>query len=164
MKNLYFLLIVAAVVIFSCQPQPKKIDPAASKAAINQSLENMYNTMNARDVKSYLAMLTEDALVCGTDPGEFWSKSEITNSFTQMVADTTVKMKFKVNKREIRVSTDGAHAVVIEQLMADFICPKIPLRRVLHFTHSNENWLIDADIISLTPLNQDIPKLNKALE
>ncbi len=84
--------------------------------------------------------------------------------FTQMLADTAVKMKFKIEKREIRIAMDGNSAVVIEQTFADFISPKIPIRAIYHFVKNNDAWQIDFVADSFIANNEDVPKLTKALE
>jgi hypothetical protein len=44
------------------------------------------------------------------------------------------------------------------------ICPKIPVRWVFHLIKTGDNWLIDFFSLSLIPDNEDIGKINKALE
>jgi hypothetical protein len=78
--------------------------------------------------------------------------------------DTTVKFNFKIDKREIRISSDGNSAVVVEQYIANFISPKIPLRVDYHLVKNNDTWLIDYTSDNLIPYNEDLGKLNKALE
>jgi uncharacterized protein (TIGR02246 family) len=166
MKKILPVLIMAVILLTSCQPKTKivPVDVDAAKAAVTAVLDKQYASLDARDVNTYMSLFTDDVLVCGTDPKEFWNKTETTNMFNQMLADTTLKLTFKLEKREVRVAKDGNTAVAIEQSFADFISPKIPIRAVYHFVKNNDVWQIDLVADSFIANNEDIAKLTKALE
>jgi hypothetical protein len=44
------------------------------------------------------------------------------------------------------------------------ISPKIPLRDVYKVVKTDDKWMIDFFSTSFIPKNEDIPKLNKAIE
>ena len=167
MKN-YALIasLLALIFITSCQPKskPVAIDEAAAKAEITKIFDDFYSVMNTRDVGPYIKMLSDDALILGTDPKEFWSKTDASNMFTRMFADTTFKPDYKIDKREILLSKDGNSAIVIEQAVAEWISTKMPLRRIYFLERNNDAWQVKLDCSTLIPYNEDIPKINKCLE
>ena len=166
MKKTSYILILAAMIITSCQPKTKiiPVDLDVSKVAVTELFDKYYTALNARDANTCLSFFAEDVLLCGTDPSEFWNKTDASKMLTQMLADTTIKFNFKIDKREIRISNDGNSAVVVEQMIANFISPKIPLRVDYHLVKNNNVWQIDFSSDNLIPYNEDLAKLNKALE
>lgn len=73
-------------------------------------------------------------------------------------------MKYSIDKREIRISADGNSAISIEQCIVKNMSPKIPLRMVSHLVKTGNDWKFDFFSASLIPNNEDLGKLNKALE
>jgi len=166
MKKIYTILSMAVLVIVSCQqtPQVVPVDIEAEKAAVAALFDKFNSAFNAKDAAAMTTFLTEDALSCGTDPTEFWNKKQITDLWTQSLADTALKINYSYNKREIRVAADGNSAIVVEQYIMPFLSSKIPLRNVYNAVKTNENWMIDFLSWNFIPKNEDIPKLNKAVE
>ena len=166
MKKIYFLLSIVLVVVASCQqtPQVVPVDIEAEKANIATLFDRFNSAFNVKDVPAMAAFLTEDALSCGTDPSEFWNKKQITDLWTQSFADTTLKINYSYSKREIRVAPDGNSAIVVEQYIMPFLSSKIPLRNVYNAIKTKDNWMIDFISWNFIPKNEDIPKLNKAVE
>jgi hypothetical protein len=132
--------------------------------AVANVLDKYNSGLIAKNADNILTLLAENGLYCGTDSKEFFDKATLSNEMTKMVADTTLKIGYSIDKQEIRVSADGNYAVVIDQVIMDFICPKIPVRWVFHLVKTGDNWLIDFSSLSLIPDNKDLGKLNKALE
>jgi uncharacterized protein (TIGR02246 family) len=166
MKKALFGLLLAALTLVSCQTKtkPAVVDTEAAKAAVTQVLDKFDNGMNTRDANSLLALFTDDCLVCGTDSKELLTKEVWSKTMTDSFTDTTLHVDMKADKREVRIAKDGASAMALEQTMFKFFCPKIPLRIVYHLVKNNDIWMIDFFSIALIPNNEDIGKLNKALE
>ena len=82
----------------------------------------------------------------------------------EMFADTTLKVNYSIEKREIRVAADGNSAIAVDQFVMDFISPKIPVRWVFHLAKTGDNWLIDFSSLSLIPNNEDLAKLNSVVK
>jgi ketosteroid isomerase-like protein len=166
MKKVLLILFTVAMIITSCQPKTKVIpvDLNASKSAVTELLDKSYSAFNARDVNTYLLFFTDDALLCGTAPGEFWNKTEASKVVTNVLTDTSLNVNLKVNKREVRISKDGNSAVVIDEMFVNFISPKIQIRLDYHLVKNNDIWQIDFCSNNLIPYNEDLPKINKALE
>ena len=160
-KLLIGLILVMLSTITFCQ---SKTSIEAEKDAVADLFNKYYSALNAKDAAILVTFLTEDALVCGTDPSEFWNKEEITELWTQSLADTTFKINITIDKRKIRVAEDGNSAVVVEQYILPFLSSKIPIRTVSHAVETNDKWMIDFMSFNLIPKNEDISKLNKALE
>jgi hypothetical protein len=111
-----------------------------------------------------MALLTDDALSCGTDSKEFWSKTDMYNNISQAFADTSLKTDITIDKREIRIAKDGNSAIALEQLFMRPYSPKIPVRNIYHLVKVNDIWQFDFTSVGFIPNNEDIVKLNKALE
>ena len=163
------LLIVTALLLFAgiTFGQTSKIAPVdieAEKAAVADLFDKYYSAINAKDAATLATFLTEDVLVCGTDPSEFWNKEQITDAWTQSLADTTLEINITIGKREIRVADDGSSAIVVEQYILPFISSKIHIRTVNYAVKTNDKWMIDFMSFNFIPKNEDISKLNKAVE
>ena len=151
-KNFLFLFIVV-MVIFACQQTPKvvPVDIKAEEAALKKVLDSI-------DFKSNL---TEDALICGTDPSEFWNKQQF---LEQLEQTKNAAPEFKsIGDRNIKVAPDGNSAIVVTQFIISW-SPKIPWRQVYHFVKTNDKWMIQFINIAFIPKNEDIQKLNEAID
>jgi uncharacterized protein (TIGR02246 family) len=166
MKKIYSLLIVAALIVVSCQPKPQPVvvDLTTSKAEVNALMENIWSAWNAKDVNTLTSQFTEDGLFCGTDPTELWDKKQISNGWKQFFADSTMSFVFTVDKREIRVVSDGESALVMEQQISNPFTPKIQWRLVSHAVKTDNGWKLDFISWNMIPKNEDLGKINMALE
>jgi ketosteroid isomerase-like protein len=166
MKKLLFVLFIVAMVFTSCQTKTKVLpaDLTAAKVAVTKVLDTHWSAVKAKDADAVMALLTDDVLSCGTDSKEFWNKTDMYNNIRQMFADTSLKIDITIDKREIRIAKDGNSAIVLEQMFLNPYSQKIPVRSIYHLVKVNEIWLFDFTSVSFIPNNEDIGKLNKALE
>jgi len=166
MRKTYFILMIAVVVITACQQTPKTIpvDIEGEKDAIAAIFDKFYSAFGEQDVATLTSYLTEDVLFCGTDPSEFLNKQQITDEWTKMFADSTFEISFIIDKQEIKVAPDGNSAIVVDQYMLPTFTPKIPWRTVSYLVKTNDKWMILFMSFSFIPKNEDIPKLNEALD
>jgi uncharacterized protein (TIGR02246 family) len=165
MKKFYIVLSISVMVIAACQQTPKtvSVDVEAEKAAISVLFDKLIAAYDAGDAATLVTFFTEDGLFCGTDPSEFMNKQEIKDSFTQLLADTVPEIKY-IGERVIRVAADGNSATVVLQYIMPVLSPKIPLRDVYKVVKKGDNWMIDFFSTCFIPKNEDIPRLNKAVE
>jgi len=165
MKKTYCFVIVATMLL-ACQPknQPVTVDLATFKTEVNTLMETYLTAWNARDVNTLSSLITDGGMFCGTDPDEIMDKKNIADAWTQAFADTAFNSTFTVNKREIRMESNGNSAIVMEQYLANPYTPKIPWRLVCRAVKTANGWKLDFISWNLIPENEDIPKLNKALE
>ena len=166
MKRLLFLLFIVAMIFTSCQTKTKVLpaDLTAAEVAILKVLDTHWSAVKAKDADAVIALLTDDVLSCGTDSEEFWNKTDMSNTIKQMFADTSLKTDIKIDKREIRIAKDGNSAIALEQMFMKPYSQKIPVRNIYHLVKVNDIWQIDFTSVSFIPNNEDIGKLNKALE
>ncbi len=166
MKRIYCLSLVAVIVMSACQQKPVTVpvDTAASKAAITALFDEFQSAFKGNDASKVTVLLTDDALILGTDPSEFLDKKQISDAWTQVMADTSVTLDYSIDRREIRLAADGNSAVVVEQFMFPVLSSKIKVRNVYHVTKQEEKWLIDFMSFNLIPKNEDLIKLDAALE
>lgn len=166
MKKIMFALTMTVILLIACQPKTKivAVDTEAAKAAISVLFDKYNSAFKAKDINAVVALTTDDALACGTDPSEFWNKKQMLDMWTQGFADTSLKIDYSIDKREIRVTADGNSALVVEQYVMTALSTKIPIRSIYHVVKSGEIWMIDFISWNFIPLNEDIAKLNIALE
>lgn len=166
MKRFLFGLFTGAAVFISCQTNTKVLpaDLAEAKVAVTKVLEAHWSAVKAKDADAVIALLTDDALSCGSDSKEFWSKADIYNNIRQMFADTSFRADITIDKREIRVARDGNSAIAFEQMFLKPFSRRLPVRNVYHLVKNNGIWQMDFTSVGFIPDNEDIVRLNKALE
>jgi hypothetical protein len=163
MKKIYLFFPIAVMVIVACQQTPKvtPIDINAEEASINALMDKIDASLKDRSDSTLKALITEDALICGTDPSEFWNKQQF---FRMMEQDSTsAPPEFDyIGDRRVNVAPDGNSAIVVTQYIISW-SPKIPWRQVYHFVKTNDKWMIQFINIAFIPKNEDIQKLNEAI-
>jgi ketosteroid isomerase-like protein len=166
MKRLLFVLFIVAVGFTSCHTKIKVLpaDLTAAKVAVTKALDSHWTAVKAKDANAVMALLTDDVLSCGTDPEEFWNKTDMYANIRQMFADTSLKVDITIDKREIRIAADGNSAVALEQMFLKPFSRKIPVRSIYHLVKIYDIWQFDFTSVGFIPNNEDIGKLNKALE
>jgi uncharacterized protein (TIGR02246 family) len=164
MKKIYYLMVVATIMLVSCQPKTVPVDSAATKIAVTTLLDKYNSAWNAKDVSSLTALLTDDGLFCGTDPSELMDKKTLSNGWTQAMSDTSMNFNYSIDKREIRIAADGNSAIALEQFYMKAMSQKMPARLIFHVVKSGDNWMIDFLSWNFIPKNEDLEKLYKALE
>jgi ketosteroid isomerase-like protein len=166
MRKTLFVLFTAAMNFFSCQTRTKDIpvDLDAAKEAVTEVLDAHWSAVKAKDADAVIALVTDDFLSCGSDPNEFWNKIDMYNTVKQMFTDTSLKIDITVDKREIRIAKDGNSAVALEQMFMTPFSQKMQVRTVYHLVKIDDNWQIDFTSTGFIPKNEDIDKINKALE
>jgi uncharacterized protein (TIGR02246 family) len=163
MKDKIIVLFIFVSVMVSCQIKTK-VDMTESKEAVARLLDAHWSALQAKDADAVIALVTDDFLSCGSDPKEFWNRTDMYNTIKQMLAKSEFKIDITVEKREIRVARDGTSAIAFEQMFLTPYSAKIPVRTVYHLVKENNTWLIDFTSTGFIPNNEDIDKLNKALE
>jgi tetratricopeptide (TPR) repeat protein len=136
----------------------------ATKVAVNALLDKYDSAFKAKDAPTLIALLAEEGLFCGTDPSEIWGKKQISDGWKQYFADTSLLIDYTVDKREILIADDGNSAIAIEQFYFKLFSPNIQWRTIFHAVKVGEGWKFDFISWNLIPKNEDIEKLNKAVE
>lgn len=165
MKKIIILLSIAAVALTACQQAPETVtvDIETETAALNELFDSFNAAGIAGDAATQASYLLEDGVYCGTDPSEFFTKQEITDMWTQMYAESGLDITF-ISERAVKVAPDGNSAVVVDQYMFPVYTPKIPWRNVYHLIKTDDKWMILFFSAAFVPKNEDIPKLNAAME
>ncbi len=136
----------------------------AVKASVAAFLDKYDSAFKAKDAPAVIALLAGDGLFCGTDPSEIWDKKQISDGWTQAFADPSMMLDFTVDKREIMVAEDENSAIAIEQFYFKIFSPNIMWRVIFHAVKSGEDWKLDFISWNFIPKNEDIEKINKAVE
>jgi len=154
--------ILIAGIAFGQTSKTATVDIEAEEVALNEIMDKFDAAIEAQDVLTMVSWFTEDALVCGTDPSEFWNKQQITDLWEQSLSNSVPEFKY-INDRKIKVAPGGNSAIVVTQYIMG-LSPKIPWRQVYHFVKTNDNWMIHFMNIAFIPKNEDIQKLNEAID
>ena len=166
MKTKSFVLLSVVLMLAACQPANKTetVDMAAAEAAVIVLLDNYHNAMKAGNSSDLMNVMDIDGLYCGTDPIELWDKETMSDMMTEAMADSSFTLDYSIDKRIIRVAADGNTALGLEQFTMNILSDKLPVRFVTHMVKTDETWIFDFYSWSFIPKNEDIAKLNKALE
>lgn len=166
MKTKPYVLIFVVLMMVACQPkiETKTVDVVAEENAVTTLLDNYHEAMYAGNVNEIMTLLENEGLYCGTDPLELWDKEALSNVMTETMADSSFTLDYSIDKRKIRVAADGNTALVLEQFTMSAFSEKMPIRFMSHLVKTDENWKIDFISWSFIPNNEDIARLNKALE
>ncbi len=163
MKKLIFIYLIVFLV-FACQQKQAPVDTDLAKAEISEVLDNMHNDFSSLNVDGYTGYLTEDGIFCGTDESEFWDKTELKNQMSAM-PDSIRELSFPLDKREIKLASDGKSAFAIEQyLKTSMFGPNLPLRIDYHLVKSDDSWKVDVVTMNFIPYNEDLPIIINALK
>lgn len=165
MKKVIPFLILIAIMLSSCNNKNNAVpaNPEEARIAVEKTLDKHWLAVKEGDAETILDLLTDDALSCGSDSKEFWSKTEMADNIRNMFKDTTFKIDVRVDKRLIRVASDGNSAIALEQMFLEPYSEKIPVRNVYHLVKVNNTWKFDFTSVSFIPDNEYIEKLNEAL-
>lgn len=161
------LLIVTALLLFAGitfgqTSKTATVDIEAEEVALNKIMDNLFSAAKVGDQTIFVSLLTEDALFCGTDPSEFWNKQHFVDLSKQDSNGPAPDFKF-IGDRKIKIASDANSAIIVTQLLAAW-SPKIPIRVVYHFVKTNDNWMILFGNVAFIPKNEDIQKLNEAID
>ena len=166
MKKVLLFLAVVCIGFASCQ-RNQSTASAVNKEEVSKAVGELFDGFNSsfknKDANTMGNFLSDDGLFLGTDPEEFWSKQRVVEEVSKMAQDTTVNSNFTVDKREVRVSSDGTTALVIEQCAVPFL-GKIPVRMIGHAAMKDGQWKIDFYSWSLIPKNENLSKLSEAYQ
>lgn len=164
MKNqLLFLIFTVGLLFAACQQTPEKasVDIAAEEAAVDNTLEGLMDVWKAKDLDSMKTFIADDALICGSDPSEFWNKEEVLELWKQMLGETSPEMDY-LGDRTVKVAPDGNSAIVVEQFYGNYT-PDIPWRNVFSLIKLENRWLISFMSTSLIPENEYLSVINEAV-
>lgn len=162
MKN-KLSLFLAIIVIAGCKTtvQEKPVDITAIKDSVKVVMDKYAKAFNDKNIDAFTALLADDILALGTDPNEFWNKKEITEIITQQF---TLDLAFTYDKQEFRIAPDGKSAIVVNQYFVPKFSSKVSMREVVYLDKTDKGWLIKFVSSAFIPKNEDIEKINKALE
>lgn len=166
MKKILSFLPVLMVLMTGCQTKVREapVDTAAAKEVVIKTLDQFHTAFMAKNAEIVSSLLADDGLYCGTDPKEVFDKKVLMEQLSSLFADTAHTVAYTIDRREIRVDASGSSALAMEQAVYKMVSPKIPIRLISHLKKSVDGWQVDFYSWNLIPFNEDIEKLNKALE
>jgi tetratricopeptide (TPR) repeat protein len=135
-----------------------------ARIAVTALLDKYNRAFKAKDTGTLVSLLVDGGMFCGTDPSEIWNKKQVATGFEQSFADPSLVIDYTVDKREILIAEDGKSAIVVEQAFYKFFSPNLAGRLVYRAVKYGEAWKFDFLSWSFVPRNEDIGRINKALE
>lgn len=161
------LMIIAALLLFAGiafgqTNKSDQVDIQAELTMINDLMDKMDAEFEKGDATTFLSALADDALVCGTDPSEFWNKEQYLGMQDTGPNDNVPDFKY-IDDRVVKVAPDGNSAIVVNQFMMGW-SPNIPLRNDFHLIKTDEGWKVFFVNIAFIPKNEHIGMINKAVE
>jgi len=145
------VLLLFAATAFGQTKTSDQVNIQTETTMINKLMDNL----------DFESLLTDDALICGTDPSEFWGKQQFVESMEQISNDPPEINS--IGDRVIKVAPDGNSAIVVTQYIIAW-SPKIPWRQVYHFIKTNEGWKVNFINVAFIPKNEQIETINNAIE
>jgi ketosteroid isomerase-like protein len=140
----------------------RKIDLKAEEVAVKNLLDTLNAAWDCQDVVTMTSLLTEDALFFGNGPTEVYNKKQVSEGWSQMLVqpfplDVT-------GEPIIRMAPDGNSAYAIQQYFMPPFSTKIPYRNGYFLIKENGDWLIYNCNTACLLNDDDLPKINEALE
>ena len=162
MKSILCVMLLVSLMSISCKTKTVNTDKA--KSEVTAQLDKYWASLMNKDMNSLEDLFTDDGLFCGTDPKELLNKKGYVDLSKQTLADTSIKWKCIIEKREVRLAGDGSTAIALDQFLAPGFSQKIKFRLVAYLIKTKNIWKIDFLSLGVIPLNEDFEKLNKALD
>lgn len=164
MKRLMLItvLFIIAGIIHGQTTESAPVDMEAEIASLNELMDKIDLGFENEDGSFFTSSLAEDALICGTDPSEFWSKKEFLE-MNESEPNTPFPEFNYMDDRVIMVAPDGNSAIVVTQYIIIW-SPNIPWRQVYHFIKTGDGWKAYFVNIAFIPKNEHIGIINQAIE
>lgn len=166
MKKIYFLSIIIVMIVVGCQQkeQIESVDLKATNDTVTQLLDEYLDAWNAKDIDALNVMVADDGLYCGSDPSEILDKSSLMDMFIQVFSDTTYSYSYKVDVRKVKVAANGNFAIAMEHISMSGWSPLLKMRQTFQIVKTNNKWEIDYIGWGFLTKNENVEKLNNALE
>lgn len=163
-------LFIAGIFFMSCnnnndsnsEISPSDTSVTFPRRAIIKVLDSMHQGFRSRNFKLMESFLTEDGLYLGTDPGEVWSKKQLSQYFNS-VKDTS-EINYNILSRNILLGRNANSALAIEQYYLSAMSDKMMVRSISKLIYRDNSWKISFYSWNFIPKNEDIKKLNEALK
>lgn len=134
----------------------------AEKEAIHAFMDKIDAGFDNKDPSVFNAALAEDALICGTDPSEFWSKKQFMGFNADADPGSFPEFAY-IDDRKVKVLPGGNTAIVVTQYKIEW-SPNIPWRQVYHLVKTDGAWKVYFMNVAFVPKNEHIGTINKAIE
>ena len=165
MKTIFYSILLAMTLFTSCQPKLKTVafDPVATKENLTKTLDQMYLAYNTRNIQSFLSLMADDGLFCGTDSKNLWDKATYSKLMTSMFTDPKFAPNISVGHREIRFDNNGNSATIVDQFFFEWN-KQIPVRHIVHFVRSGDQWKCNFLSTTFIPNDEDLDKIFSAVK
>ncbi len=164
MKKALFLSVSAILLLAGCQqsPAPVTLDLEAEEAAAREMFTVLRDAMNTQNIETLFSLITDDALIIGSDPMEILNKEETMNGWIEL--SEVLEFEFLLfGEQPFKIDPDGNSAVAVSQFYVPAMAPNVPLRQVFNLSKVDGKWMVTFWSSSVIPKNEDLPKIVEAL-
>ena len=160
------VLLLLVLMLGACEKKVEKeaVDIEGSKAEVAAVLDKFHSSLKSKNAGQMNELLVEEGLFSGTDPTELWDKKTYINYMNKIFADTTLGVvEYDIDKRLIHVDKSGVSGYILEQFEMEKLSPNVPWRMITHLVKEDNTWKIDLISYNLTPTNEQMPAIIKAV-
>jgi len=165
MKKTLFLSVCAVLLLTACNqtPAPVTVDLEAEEAAAKEMFSILRDAMNTQNFETMFSLITDDALIIGSDPTENWSKEELKIKWIELAE--AIDFKFELFGEQLfKLNTDGNSAIAVSQFYVPAMSGNLPGRQVFNLIKVDEKWMVSFWSSSIILKNEDVPKILEALK
>jgi len=174
MKTKLLILFFLVAVIIACKTetesnevtnnQSEQVSLVELESKVELLLDDYHEALKAENSAVLFEMFKKDIWILGTDPNEHWDVESFKIEIDKLIVDTTFKLEYELGERRIKIMPDGKSAVAIEQFTINIISEKVPVRLISQAINEDGNWKFSLISWNFIPKNEDLMKLNEALE
>lgn len=138
---------------------------STAEKAIEAQLNKAMKATAGKDFTAFRSVFTDDVKIYGTDPGEAPFETDAAmKSMEDLFAMEEMKVSFDLQHRDIIMSPDATSAIAVEQGFHSILSKNMQARAVYQFHKINDEWLCSFYSVAMIPLNENLPKVDKAVE
>lgn len=164
MKKTLFLSVCAVLLLTACNqtPAPITVDLEAEEAAAKEMFSILRDAMNTQNFETMFSLITDDALIIGSDPTENWSKEELKIMWIELAE--VIDFKFELFGEQLfKLNPDGNSAIAVSQFYVPAMTGNLPGRQVFNLIKVDEKWMVSFWSSSIILKNEDVQKIMEAL-
>jgi|GEM_PF-4774689 len=163
------LIVLASIMMTGCMfnsnyKEPNMPNPEVVKGQIATVLDSMHSAFQHRNFQKMMTYLSEEGYYLGSDPGELWTKKQLSDYFRPHETDSATVMPYDILRRDILLNEERNSAIVVEQYYLIKMSEKVMVRAISRVSKKESGWVIDLYSWNMIPKNEDIDKINGALK
>lgn len=135
---------------------------STAEKAIEAQLDKIIQAGKSKDFTTFRSVFTADVIIYGSDPGEApFETGPAMKSMQELYAMEDMQVSFELKDRDILLTPGSESALVVEQGYHSLLSKNMQTRIVYQFKKVGGAWLCNFYSVAMTPLNEDLSKLDK---